>query len=108
MHVIIVNYYRPMNNEYGATLSSWGGDADLELGGPDASVRVTEEGDECGAQDVVFGVVLRAAVVSQLDHPVVVGQPVVSLTQAPRVGAVQGREGEDERWTKMKRGLQDK
>ena len=88
-----MNYNRPMNSQCSATLLTesslgvGGGDADLVLRGANAGVRVAEEGDERGAQDVVLVVVLRAVVVGQLDHPVVVGQPVVGLPQAPRVGA---------------------
>lgn len=50
-----------------------------------SGIPVTEEGDECGSRGVLVIVVGRAVSVAQLDHPVVVGEFIVTQPQAPRL-----------------------
>ena len=57
----------------------------LGLSGP--GLAVAQEGDECGALGLLLVVVLGPVLVSQLDHPVVVGQLGVELPQTPGVTA---------------------
>lgn len=61
-----------------------GGGVYLEFWLSSASLRVTEEGDKCGSERVLFVVVLRAVTVGQLDQAVVVRQPGVRFTETPR------------------------